>query len=147
MQELVTRNRFRLPVNPMDVGLSWGRRGFSCTAAREPDEKVEEAPQRRWKVSPRPARQPAHQVMSAGLLGPYKPPERPRALSPVALVREQHLLDADFVAVPIRGGLVVRINHGKFELFPGDELQVAAGAYCEISLASSRTRWLFGYRD
>lgn len=147
MQELVTRNRFTLPVNPMDVGLSWGRRGFSCAVARAPDD-LEAAPsKRRWKIAPRPVRQPAQTVLSAGLLGPYRPPERPRALSPVALVREQHLLDADFIAVPIQGGLVARVNHRQLELYPGDELQVAAGAYCEVSLASTRTRWLFGYRE
>jgi hypothetical protein len=131
----------------MDVGLSWGRRGFSCTHARAPESAAEEEAAGRGGTMPRPRRQPAQLALSAGLFGPYRPPERPRALSPVALVREEHLLDADFIAVPIRGGLVARVNHRRLELYPGDELQVAAGAYCEVSLASTLTRWLFGYRE
>jgi hypothetical protein len=147
MLELVTRNRFRLPVNPMDVGLSWGRRGFSCAVARELGDLAESEPKPKRRVAPRPARQPAQTVMSAGILGPYRPPTRPKSMPPIAVVREEHLLDADFVAVALRGGLEARVNNRRMELFPGDEIQVVAGAYCEISVVSAQTRWLFGYRE
>lgn len=152
MIELITRNRFALPVNPMDVGLSWGRKGFSCTVAREPEElQHHETLGKTRAKTRRPApprdRVPAQVTLSAGLFGPYKAPQPPKSLPPIAIVREANLLDADFIAVPMRGGLVARINNRKFEIFPGDELQVAAGTLCEISVVSARTRWLFGYRE
>lgn len=32
----VIRNKFARPVNPMAVGLDWGRRGFRCRSMRDP---------------------------------------------------------------------------------------------------------------
>ncbi|MHA1537915.1 MAG: cupin domain-containing protein [Alphaproteobacteria bacterium] len=32
----VIRNKFSRPVNPMAVGLDWGRRGFHCRQMRDP---------------------------------------------------------------------------------------------------------------
>jgi hypothetical protein len=148
MLELVTRNKFALPVNPMDVGLNWGRKGFTCNVARELDDLHEaEAASRKRKPAPRPKKLPAQTVMSAGLFGPFQPTKPPKSLPPLAIVREEHLLDREFIAVAMRGGLVAWINKRKLELFPGDELQVAAGTLCEISVVSARTRWLFGYRE
>ncbi len=156
MIELITRNRFALPVNPMDVGLNWGRKGFSCIVAREPEDLQHhetlgktrgKTRAKKRRPAPRRDRVPAQVALSAGLFGPYKAPQPPKSLPPIAIVREANLLDAEFIAVPMRGGLVARINNRKFEIFPGDELQVAAGTLCEISVVSARTRWLFGYRE
>ena len=147
MLELITRNRFAQPVNPMDVGLSWGRKGFSCHVAHAPEGVQQPEPSKKKRRSAPPRnREPAQVVLSAGLMGPYRPPQPPKSMPSLAIVREEHLLDAEFIAVPMRGGLIARINHQKFEIFPGDEIQVSAGTLCEISVVSARTRWLFGYR-
>lgn len=37
--ELHMRNRWSYPVNPMSVGMDWGRRGFTCDRIADPPDK------------------------------------------------------------------------------------------------------------
>ena len=34
--ELIARNKWAYPVNPMSVGMDWGRRGFTCDRIADP---------------------------------------------------------------------------------------------------------------
>jgi len=34
--ELISRNKWSYPVNPMSVGMDWGRRGYSCDRIADP---------------------------------------------------------------------------------------------------------------
>ncbi|HUT49139.1 MAG TPA: cupin domain-containing protein [Alphaproteobacteria bacterium] len=37
--ELIARNKWAYPVNPMSVGMDWGRRGYTCDRIADPPDK------------------------------------------------------------------------------------------------------------
>lgn len=147
MPEFVVRNQFRLPVNPIDVGLRWGREGYTCESHQAPawvlatagTEEAAKPPAKRDVVPPQI-------LLSRGFFGHQSPAKPPRGRPAIATVLEAKTRGDHLIAVALSGGLAALVEGQLFDLFPGDELRVPAGLECELGIMTATTRWLHGFR-
>lgn len=153
MSVIINRNRFTMPVNAVDVGLRWGREGFTCVPVgrdRDTEQRLRgEERQRKRAARKDPIRrshEPAQIALSAGLTGMRRKVMPPKRTVAPTFVQPRRVLSDDLVAVALRGGLVVELDGKLEDLWPGDEIRIGAGVYHTIGIMTSETRWLYGLR-